>query len=63
MRIIMDPTWEIRAYLKLASMADGLSLQKAISPKEAMDEISMKMKKLNMSPVTIIPSMPVVSRR
>ena len=59
----MEPTWEMRAYLKLASTAAGLSLQKAMRPKDAMDETSMKTKKLNMSPVIIIPSIPAVRRR
>ena len=50
-------------YLKEASTASGLSLQKAISPKEATEAISRKTKKLKRSPVSCMPSIPVTSRK
>ena len=54
---------ESSMYLKLASIASGLSRQNAIRPNEATDAISMNTKKLNMSPVRDIPIAPTVRRK
>ena len=50
-------------YLKPASTDFPLFVQNAINAQDAIDVISKKTKKLNRSPVKIMPNMPAIIRR